>query len=89
MYLSGPDAEEAADWLFTTDTGKEPGRVVYTCSLNSKGGVEADVTVTPLQEGVGTLDDPILKVGNLKDFEPVPSKSLSYIQVVPILDVVG
>jgi sarcosine dehydrogenase len=61
MYLTGPDAEEAADWLFTADTDKEPGRVVYTCSLNSKGGVEADVTVTPLEEGVGTLVGPILK----------------------------
>lgn len=62
MYLTGPDAEEAADWLFTADTDKEPGRVVYTCALNSKGGVETDVTVTPLEEGVGTLVGPILKV---------------------------
>lgn len=62
MYLTGPDAQEAADWLFTADTDKEPGHVVYTCSLNSKGGIEADVIVIPLQEGVGTLVGPILKV---------------------------
>lgn len=62
MYLTGPDAEKAADWLFTADTDKEPGRVVYTCALNKKGGVEADVTVTALEEGVGTLVGPILKV---------------------------
>lgn len=61
MYLTGKDAEEAADWLFTADVDKEPGRVVYTCALNSKGGVESDVTVTPLQEGGGTLVGPILK----------------------------
>nr|XP_968443.1 PREDICTED: sarcosine dehydrogenase, mitochondrial [Tribolium castaneum] len=61
MYLTGPDAEKAADWIFTADTDKEPGRVVYTCSLNSRGGVEADVTVTALEEGVGTLVGPILK----------------------------
>lgn len=62
MYLTGRDAEKAADWLFTADTDKEAGRVVYTCSLNKKGGVEADVTVTSLGEGVGTLVGPILKV---------------------------
>ncbi|KAJ8919613.1 hypothetical protein NQ315_002235 [Exocentrus adspersus] len=61
MYLAGPDAEEAADWLFTADLGREPGSVVYTCSLNSRGGVEADVTVIPLEEGAGTLVGPILK----------------------------
>lgn len=60
-YLTGPDAQEAADWLFTANTDKEPEKVVYTCSLNSKGGVEADLTVTPLKEGVGKLVGPILK----------------------------
>lgn len=63
MYLTGPDAEEAADWLFTTNLSKNPGRVTYTLSLNSKGGIEADVTVTTLEEGGGTLVGPILKVG--------------------------
>lgn len=62
MYLAGPDAEEAADWLFTADLGREPGSVVYTCSLNSRGGVEADVIIIPLEEGAGTLVGPILKV---------------------------
>lgn len=62
MYLAGPDAEEAVDWLFTADLGREPGSVVYTCSLNSRGGVEADVIVIPLEEGAGTLVGPILKV---------------------------
>ncbi|XP_018560905.1 sarcosine dehydrogenase, mitochondrial [Anoplophora glabripennis] len=61
MYLAGPDAEEAADWLFTADVGREPGSVVHTCSLNTRGGVEADVTVIPLEEGAGTLVGPILK----------------------------
>ncbi|KAJ8941399.1 hypothetical protein NQ314_010399 [Rhamnusium bicolor] len=61
MYLAGPDAEEAVDWLFTNNLDKEPGSVVYTCSLNSRGGVEADVIVIPLEEGAGTLVGPILK----------------------------
>lgn len=63
MYLTGPDAEQAADWLFTTNLSKNPGRVSYTLSLNSKGGIESDVTVTTLEEGGGTLVGPILKVG--------------------------
>lgn len=62
MYLTGPDAEEAADWLFTSHLSEDPGRVSYTLSLNSKGGIESDVTVTTLEEGGGTLVGPILKV---------------------------
>lgn len=61
FYIAGPDAQEAADWLFTANTHREPERVVYTCVLNSKGGVEADVTVTALSQGLGTLVGPILK----------------------------
>ncbi|CAG9819893.1 unnamed protein product [Phaedon cochleariae] len=61
MYLAGPDAQEAADWLFTANVDKEPGSIIYTCSLNSRGGVETDCTVVPLEEGVGTLVGPILK----------------------------
>lgn len=61
MYLTGPDASEAADWLFTANTDREPEKMVYTCSLNSRGGVEADVTVTPLIPGAGRLVGPILK----------------------------
>ncbi|ENN80978.1 hypothetical protein YQE_02609, partial [Dendroctonus ponderosae] len=61
MYLTGPDAEEAADWLFTNHLSQDPGRVSYTLSLNSKGGIESDVTVTTLEEGGGTLVGPILK----------------------------
>lgn len=61
MYLTGPDAQQAADWLFTENLDKNPGNVIYTCSLNSKGGVEADAHVTILEEGGGTLVGPILK----------------------------
>ncbi|XP_057662190.1 sarcosine dehydrogenase, mitochondrial [Diorhabda carinulata] len=61
MYLAGPDAEEAADWLFTANVDRKPGSIIYTCSLNSRGYVEADVTVIPLEEGVGTLVGPVLK----------------------------
>ncbi|KAK9875708.1 hypothetical protein WA026_009505 [Henosepilachna vigintioctopunctata] len=61
MYLTGADAQEAADWLFTVDTDLGPGRVAYSCLLNRKGGIEADCTVTQLNEGLGTLVGPIIK----------------------------
>ncbi|KAF7276911.1 hypothetical protein GWI33_009661, partial [Rhynchophorus ferrugineus] len=61
MYLAGPDAEAAANWLFTADLSQKPGNVHYTLSLNSRGGIESDVTVTTLEEGGGTLVGPILK----------------------------
>lgn len=61
MYLTGPDAQYAADWLFTAHTDREMEKVVYTCSLNKQGGVEGDMTVVALNQGVGTLVGPILK----------------------------
>lgn len=63
MYLTGPDAQKVADWIFTADLDKDPKRVVYTCALNKRGGVEADAAVISLNQGVGTLVGPILKVG--------------------------
>lgn len=62
MYLTGPDSQEAADWLFTANVNRVPDRVIYTCALNAKGGIEADVRVIKLQQGLGTLVGPILKV---------------------------
>lgn len=62
MYLTGPDAQYAADWLFTAHTDRELEKVVYTCSLNKQGGTEGDMTVIGLNQGVGTLVGPILKV---------------------------
>lgn len=36
-------------------------RTIYTCALNDNGGVEGDMTVTPIESGVGELHDPIFK----------------------------
>jgi sarcosine dehydrogenase len=36
-------------------------RTIYTCALNNRGGVEVDLTVTPIESGVGELHDPIFK----------------------------
>lgn len=40
-------------------------RVVYSLLLNERGGVEADVTVSVLDEGSGQLHEPIFKVFQL------------------------
>lgn len=45
FYLTGPDAQKAADWIFSGNMQKNPGSVVYTCMLNERGGAEADLTV--------------------------------------------
>lgn len=36
-------------------------RTIYTCALNNRGGVEIDLTVTPIEAGMGELHDPIFK----------------------------
>lgn len=36
-------------------------RTIYTCALNDRGGVEIDLTVTPVESGAGELHDPIFK----------------------------
>ncbi|KAJ9576455.1 hypothetical protein L9F63_006668, partial [Diploptera punctata] len=61
LYMCGPEAQKAADWLFTTDTRRPIGRTVYTCLLNTRAGVEADVTVSAIETGTGGLADPIFK----------------------------
>ena len=45
FYLTGPDAEKAADWLFTANMRRPVGTTVYTCMTNDRGGAEADLTV--------------------------------------------
>ena len=73
--MCGPEAQKAADWLFTTNTRRPIGRTVYTCVLNTKGGVEADVTVSAIETGTGGLADPIFKVRFI----------LEYLLVSPLL----
>lgn len=45
-YLTGPDAQKAADWIFTNDMQKSAGQTSYTCMLNAQAGVESDLTVS-------------------------------------------
>jgi sarcosine dehydrogenase len=60
--LTGSQATEAAQYIFTGDLkNRSINNTLYTCALNNSGGVEADVTVTPVESGVGELHDPIFK----------------------------
>lgn len=57
-YVTGPDAQAAVDWIFSNDLQKPEGSVVYTCMLNSRGGIESDLTVSVLESGQGGACDP-------------------------------
>jgi glycine cleavage system T protein len=48
--MTGPDALKALDWICANDVGKPAGRLTYTQLLNSRGGIEADLTVARLSE---------------------------------------
>jgi sarcosine dehydrogenase len=48
--LAGPDALRALDWICANDVSKPAGRLTYTQLLNSRGGIEADLTVARLAE---------------------------------------
>ena len=48
--VSGPSAAAALDHICAGDILKAPGRVTYTQCLNSRGGIECDLTVARLSE---------------------------------------
>ncbi|HTV68945.1 MAG TPA: FAD-dependent oxidoreductase [Rhizobiaceae bacterium] len=48
--LSGRDASKALDWICANDVSKPVGRLTYTQLLNTRGGIEADLTVARLAE---------------------------------------
>jgi 4-methylaminobutanoate oxidase (formaldehyde-forming) len=48
--LQGPDAERALSWICANDVARPPGHVIYTQMLNSRGGIECDLTVTRLAD---------------------------------------
>ncbi|CAB0037881.1 unnamed protein product [Trichogramma brassicae] len=61
FYLCGPDAQKAADYLFTAKTDSDIDKTVYTTMLNAKGGTEADCTITWILPGSSSVVDPIFK----------------------------
>ena len=48
--ITGPDAEAALGWICANDVSKPPGRLTYTQMLNSRGGIECDLTVARLND---------------------------------------
>ncbi|MER8486084.1 FAD-dependent oxidoreductase [Mesorhizobium sp. M1322] len=48
--LTGADALKALDWICANDVAKPVGRLTYTQLLNTRGGIEADLTVARLGE---------------------------------------
>ncbi|MFM9135893.1 MAG: FAD-dependent oxidoreductase [bacterium] len=46
LLVTGPDAQRLLSRVCANDVDVEPGRIVYTAVLNSRGTYEADVTVT-------------------------------------------
>ncbi len=49
-FVQGPDAEAILNRICANDVAVAPGRLVYTQWLNERGGIEADVTVTRLDD---------------------------------------
>ncbi|MGX9352879.1 GcvT family protein [Shimia sp. W99] len=50
LRVEGPDAETLLNHVCGANMSVPVGKIVYTQFLNSKGGIEADVTVTRLSE---------------------------------------
>jgi len=50
FMVSGPDAEAALSWICANDVSKAPGTLTYTQMLNTRGGIECDLTVARLAE---------------------------------------
>ncbi len=50
LEVVGKDAEEALSWICAADVTKPPGALTYTQMLNSRGGIECDLTVTRLAD---------------------------------------
>ncbi len=50
ILVQGRDAEAALNLVCCNDIAVAPGRIVYTQWLNDRGGIEADLTVTRLDE---------------------------------------
>jgi 4-methylaminobutanoate oxidase (formaldehyde-forming) len=48
--MRGRDAARALSWIASNDVAKAPGRLTYTQMLNSRGGIECDLTVARLSD---------------------------------------
>ncbi|MBL8583778.1 MAG: FAD-dependent oxidoreductase [Rhizobiaceae bacterium] len=48
--IGGADALKALDWICANDVARPAGRLTYTQLLNTRGGIEADLTVARLAD---------------------------------------
>ncbi len=48
--MTGPDARQALDWICANNVDKPVGSLVYTQMLNTRGGIECDLTLARLAE---------------------------------------
>ena len=48
--LTGSGAEAALSWICANDVTRPPGHITYSQMLNSRGGIECDLTVARLDE---------------------------------------
>ena len=58
IRVEGEDAEPFLNYLCGANLSVDIGKIVYTQFLNSKGGIEADVTVTRLSETIYLIVTP-------------------------------
>ena len=58
IRVEGKDAEHFLNYLCGANLSVDIGKIVYTQFLNSKGGIEADVTVTRLSETIYLIVTP-------------------------------
>ncbi len=58
IRVEGEDAESFLNYLCGANLSVDIGKIVYTQFLNSKGGIEADVTVTRLSETIYLIVTP-------------------------------
>ena len=58
IRVEGEDAERFLNYLCGANLSVDIGKIVYTQFLNSKGGIEADVTVTRLSESIYLIVTP-------------------------------
>ncbi len=48
--VRGKDACEALSWICSNDVDKSVGKLIYTQMLNSRGGIEGDITLTRIAQ---------------------------------------
>lgn len=50
FFMVGKDSEQALSWICANDVAKPVGSLIYTQMLNSRGGIECDLTIGRIAE---------------------------------------